>query len=215
MALLLHNAVDVAVVRLQGTRRERPLEAPNQLLRPELIDDVLLLRIEPQVLRCIQLCLECIVPNLSRKVEDRDDVPPAEAAFHRHVPHMRRLAREQVHRVGHIHGRRADALHQLDPVVGIGNVECLGDEERASGDGVKYGGDFGLSVAVELAVRQAELVDVEAVAIVPEDAAVVEGAIGGAENRFGEEAGELGLRQRRYAGLVSASSEMRQISTIP
>src|ERR1035438_7603830 len=48
-ALLLDNAVHVAVIRTQRTRDEGPLERADELLAPELIDEVLLVRIQPQV----------------------------------------------------------------------------------------------------------------------------------------------------------------------
>jgi hypothetical protein len=54
VVLFLDDAVNVAIVRAQRTRREATLEGPDQFLAPELVDDVLLVRVQAQILRRIE-----------------------------------------------------------------------------------------------------------------------------------------------------------------
>ena len=69
MRLLLYNAVNVAIIRIQRPRYKGPLEGADQFFRPELKHDVLFFGVQAKIFLRVQMSLECIATHFASEVE--------------------------------------------------------------------------------------------------------------------------------------------------
>src|ERR1019366_8543555 len=131
---------------------------------------------------------ETFARRLAGVIENAQDIPLTKWPLDRHVPDLGRLPHEQVHGIRHVRGRRADSFQEFNAVYGILLVKGLFQEERASRDGVKVRTDLCLAIVVPAArfIDWLGLIHMEAVAVIPKHAAIVEESDRGAQQGFGK-----------------------------